>query len=127
MARTALTYLARPNVASLGYALFLAINAAGVWGGVFPFLPHDGQAEQRHEDQGDEKRGHRLGDSVEPEVHDGAVHRASDEVEVSAVGVRACEQALPQHVEAGRPESQKRTTNDDEREGSSMFPSRLLY
>ena len=28
-----------PNVASLGYALFLAINAAGVWGGVFPFLP----------------------------------------------------------------------------------------
>ena len=76
---------------------------------------HDGQAEQRHEDQGDEKRSHRLGDSVEPEVHDGAVHRSSDEVEVSAVGVRACEQALPQHVEAGRPESQKRTTNDDER------------
>lgn len=28
-----------PNVASLGYALFLAVNAAGVWGGVFPFLP----------------------------------------------------------------------------------------
>lgn len=28
-----------PNVTSLGYALFLAINAAGVWGGVFPFLP----------------------------------------------------------------------------------------
>lgn len=28
-----------PNVESLGYALFLAINAAGVWGGVFPFLP----------------------------------------------------------------------------------------
>lgn len=33
----------RPNVASLGYALFLAINAAGVWGGVFPFLPIDFQ------------------------------------------------------------------------------------
>ncbi len=29
----------KPNVASLGYALFLAINATGVWGGVFPFLP----------------------------------------------------------------------------------------
>ena len=29
----------RPSVASLGYALFLAMNAAGVWGGVFPFLP----------------------------------------------------------------------------------------
>lgn len=29
----------KPNVTSLGYALFLAINAAGVWGGVFPFLP----------------------------------------------------------------------------------------
>mgnify|MGYP005786782691 CR=1 FL=1 len=43
VARTALTYLARPNVASLGYALFLAINAAGVWGGVFPFLPLDFQ------------------------------------------------------------------------------------
>ncbi len=31
--------LIKPNVCSLGYALFLAINAAGVWGGVFPFLP----------------------------------------------------------------------------------------
>lgn len=31
--------LLRPNVASLGYGLFLAINAASVWGGVFPFLP----------------------------------------------------------------------------------------
>lgn len=30
-------------MASLGYALFLAINAAGVWGGVFPFLPIDFQ------------------------------------------------------------------------------------
>lgn len=26
-------------MASLGYGLFLAINAASVWGGVFPFLP----------------------------------------------------------------------------------------
>lgn len=31
--------LLRPNTASLGYGLFLAINAASVWGGVFPFLP----------------------------------------------------------------------------------------
>ena len=23
----------------MGYALFLAVNATGVWGGVFPFLP----------------------------------------------------------------------------------------
>lgn len=29
----------KPNAAALGYALFLAVNAAGVWGGVFPFLP----------------------------------------------------------------------------------------
>ena len=29
----------KPNVASLGYGLFLAINAASVWGGTFPFLP----------------------------------------------------------------------------------------
>ncbi|MEG2369461.1 MAG: LuxR family transcriptional regulator, partial [Raoultibacter sp.] len=35
-----------PNVASLGYALFLAINAAGVWGGVFPFLPMEFQTPQ---------------------------------------------------------------------------------
>ena len=33
----------RPNVASLGYALFLAVNTTGVWGGVFPFLPLDFQ------------------------------------------------------------------------------------
>ena len=31
--------LLKPNAASLGYGLFLAINAASVWGGVFPFLP----------------------------------------------------------------------------------------
>ncbi|MEG2369292.1 MAG: helix-turn-helix transcriptional regulator [Raoultibacter sp.] len=35
-----------PNVTSLGYALFLAINAAGVWGGVFPFLPMEFQTPQ---------------------------------------------------------------------------------
>lgn len=29
----------KPDIAILGYALFLAINAASVWGGVFPFLP----------------------------------------------------------------------------------------
>lgn len=33
----------RPDVASLGYGLFLAINAASVWGGSFPFLPIDFQ------------------------------------------------------------------------------------
>ena len=38
--------LFKPNVASLGYALFLAINAAGVWGGVFPFLPIGFQAHE---------------------------------------------------------------------------------
>ena len=29
----------KPNRAVMGYALFLAINAASVWGGTFPFLP----------------------------------------------------------------------------------------
>lgn len=29
----------KPNIASLGFALFLAVNATGTWGGVFPFLP----------------------------------------------------------------------------------------
>ena len=41
--KTGFTYLLRPNTASLGYALFIAINAAGVWGGVFPFLPMEFQ------------------------------------------------------------------------------------
>lgn len=36
----------KPNMASLGYGLFLAINAAGVWGGVFPFLPISFQTPQ---------------------------------------------------------------------------------
>lgn len=31
--------LVAPNAASLGFALFLAVNATGTWGGVFPFLP----------------------------------------------------------------------------------------
>lgn len=39
MRASALLSLLRPNTASLGYGLFLAINAASVWGGVFPFLP----------------------------------------------------------------------------------------
>lgn len=29
----------KPDLATMGYGLFLAVNAAGVWGGVFPFLP----------------------------------------------------------------------------------------
>ncbi len=33
----------KPSLATLGYGLFLAINAASVWGGVFPFLPMDFQ------------------------------------------------------------------------------------
>lgn len=33
----------RPNITSMGYALFLAVSAAGIWGGVFPFLPMDFQ------------------------------------------------------------------------------------
>lgn len=41
--RKSLLQMMVPNVASLGYALFLAINAAGVWGGVFPFLPFEFQ------------------------------------------------------------------------------------
>ena len=39
MQPAAIIRILKPNVTSLGYALFLAINAAGVWGGVFPFLP----------------------------------------------------------------------------------------
>lgn len=39
MAKNSIFNILKPNIASLGYALFLAINATGVWGGVFPFLP----------------------------------------------------------------------------------------
>ena len=46
MGKTGFIYLLRPNTASLGYALFIAINAAGVWGGVFPFLPMGFQTPQ---------------------------------------------------------------------------------
>ncbi len=36
----------KPDITALGYALFIAINAAGVWGGVFPFLPESFQTTQ---------------------------------------------------------------------------------
>ena len=39
MRAASIASILRPNVASMGYALFLAINAASVWGGTFPFLP----------------------------------------------------------------------------------------
>ena len=29
----------KPNTTLFGYASFLAVNAAGAWGGVFPLLP----------------------------------------------------------------------------------------
>lgn len=37
----------KPNLTAFGYALFLAINAASVWGGVFPFLPPSFQTGRR--------------------------------------------------------------------------------
>ncbi|MEG1517031.1 MAG: helix-turn-helix transcriptional regulator [Raoultibacter sp.] len=46
MRTTSFLHILTPNVTSLGYALFLAINAAGIWGGVFPFLPMDFQTPQ---------------------------------------------------------------------------------
>ena len=39
--------LLKPSVCSLGYALFLAVNATGIWGGVFPFLPFEIQTGER--------------------------------------------------------------------------------
>lgn len=35
-----------PNTVSLGYALFLAVNATVIWGGVFPFLSSEFQTSQ---------------------------------------------------------------------------------
>lgn len=46
MSASSLLAIFKPNVSSLGYALFLAINAAGVWGGVFPFLPIEFQTQE---------------------------------------------------------------------------------
>lgn len=39
MQAASIASILRPNRAVMGYALFLAINAASVWGGTFPFLP----------------------------------------------------------------------------------------
>ena len=39
-----LQLLLKPNIAALAYAMFMATNAAGIWGGVFPFLPFDMQS-----------------------------------------------------------------------------------
>lgn len=36
----------KPDLASLGYGLFLAVSAAGIWGGVFPFLPIEFQTKK---------------------------------------------------------------------------------
>lgn len=39
MSVTKILKLFVPNRTSLGYAIFTAVSAAGIWGGVFPFLP----------------------------------------------------------------------------------------
>lgn len=39
-----LQLLMKPNITALAYAMFMATNAAGIWGGVFPFLPFDMQS-----------------------------------------------------------------------------------
>ena len=39
MQAASIASILKPNRAVMGYALFLAINAASVWGGTFPFLP----------------------------------------------------------------------------------------
>lgn len=36
----------QPNVSVLGYALYLAINATSLWGGVFPFFPDEFRTSQ---------------------------------------------------------------------------------
>ena len=46
MHRPALIDALKPNMVSFGYGLFLAINAASVWGGTFPFLPMDFQTSE---------------------------------------------------------------------------------
>lgn len=46
MYRAALVEALKPNMVSFGYGLFLAINAASVWGGIFPFLPMDFQTSE---------------------------------------------------------------------------------
>ena len=66
---------------------------------------HDGEREQRHEHQRDEECGHGLRDGVQREIQKGAIGGAKDQIMVAVVRVEAGEQALPQHVEAGRPQA----------------------
>ena len=68
-----------------------------------PAFQHDGKREQRHEHQRDEKRGHGLRDGVQGEVQKRTISGAQDQIMVAMVCVEAGEQALPQHVETGRP------------------------
>lgn len=46
MSAKAIAAFLKPDLAVMGYGLFLAMNAAGVWGGVFPFLPFKHQTPQ---------------------------------------------------------------------------------
>ena len=69
---------------------------------------NDGEREQRHEHQWDKECGHGLRDGVQREVQEGAIGSAKDQIMVAVVRVEAGEQALPQHVETGRAQAQKR-------------------
>lgn len=66
---------------------------------------HDGEREQRHEHQRDEECGHGLRDGVQREIQKGAIGGAKIRSWLPWSGVEAGEQALPQHVEAGRPQA----------------------
>lgn len=74
------------------------------------------QAEQWQEHQRDKVGGHGDRDEVQREVQHGPIGGAQHEVVVAPIGILAGEQALPQHVEPCRPQSQKPAAHEHERQ-----------
>ena len=83
-------------------------------------LQHGGQPEQRQEHAGDEVGRHRYGDKVEREVQHGRPCRAGDKVAHTLARVLAGEEALPQHVEPGRPHAEQRSAGAGESHGGAV-------
>ena len=82
-------------------------------------LQHGGQSEQGQKDARDEVGRHRYGDKVEREVQHGRPCRAGDKVAHTLARVLAGEEALPQHIESGRPHAEQRAADVDERHGGT--------
>ena len=74
------------------------------------------QSEEGKEDERDQVDGDCAGNQVKREIEQRSVCSAEYEVAVARFGFLAGEQPLPQHVESGRPQSEQRSANHDERQ-----------